>query len=64
MDKLFAWQRKAKLSDKELADLLGYDPSMITYLRKKKRKMSPDKAALAEKITEGAVKKEELIWPE
>ena len=58
------WQEWKQLKNKDLADLFEVDQSYITYLLKGKRKPSPDLAEKIERITEGAVTRLELLYPE
>ena len=57
MEKLLAFFKNDQGS---LAEALGLSNSMISQCKKGNRKLSPSKSRLAEKLTKGAVTKEQL----
>lgn len=62
--KLKSWQKLKQLKNKDLANLFEVDQSYITYLLSGKRKPSPALAERIERITEKAVTRLELLYPE
>ena len=61
---LKSWQTQSKLKNKDLAQLFEVDQSYITYLLSGRRKPSPILAEKIERLTEGAVTRLELLYPE
>jgi len=55
---------KQKLRYKRLAELLGVTPSHVTQLINGKRRPSPELALKIEEVTQGAVTRMELLYPE
>ena len=54
----------APLSKKDFAEQIGVNVSMIYHIMSKARKPSAELAAKIEKVTEGLVTKEELLFPD
>jgi DNA-binding transcriptional regulator YdaS (Cro superfamily) len=62
--KLTDWQKKKKVSNKELAEKVKIHVSLLTHMKNGRRRPSPDLALRIEKATGGAVSIRELLYPE
>ena len=62
--KLKDWQKKENVSDVEVAERAGIHPSYICHINAGRKIPTPKIALMIELATGGAVKKEELIWPD
>ena len=61
---LQTWQKAQKISNAELALMIGVHFSYITYLHNGKRRPSPELAEKIEQATGGQVSRLELLYPE
>lgn len=62
--KLIAWQKKNKISNKELAERVMIHVSLLTHMKMGRRRPSPDLALRIEKATDGKVSRMELLYPD
>lgn len=61
---LNTWQKKQQISDAELAKNMGISISYLSRIKRGLRRLSPEKAEFTEAITDGAVTKMELLFPD
>lgn len=64
MNNLETWQTENKVSNKHLSQIVGVHTSLITHIKKGRRKPSPALALRIEQATGGAVTLRELLFPD
>ena len=62
--KLNDWKNWKGYKLDKAAEVLGISPSYLSLILSGDRRGSPEIALQIEKRTDGAVKKEEIMWPE
>jgi len=60
---LKSWQRKNKITNTQLARLVGIDQSSICHYHAGRRRPSPEVALRIEEVTEGEVSLREILFP-
>lgn len=61
---LFEWKDIHNLSNMELAEMLGVDPSYVSHIKAGRRRPSPEIAKIIERETGGMVTVLEVLFPE
>lgn len=61
---LFEWKKLNGFSAFDIAKLIDVDKSLLSHLKAGRRRPSPSLALRIERATNGAVTRDELIFPE
>jgi transcriptional regulator with XRE-family HTH domain len=60
---LYYFRRHQKLSQAELATMIGVSQGYIAHIENRRRRPSPDIAKLLEDMTHGKVSRQTLLYP-